>query len=80
MKPISFPEQTAVIAENQEEYLNLPAHRTTDGQVISCWKPTIWERCSILFGGRIWLSQLTFRGPVQPVTLGAESPFTRGAS
>ena len=38
MKPIPFEGQNVVFAENQKEYEPLPAHRTEDGIVTSCWE------------------------------------------
>lgn len=37
MKPINFKEQNTVFAENQPEYLALPAWRSSRGVVVSCW-------------------------------------------
>ena len=67
MKPIEFPEQTIVFAKDQPEYLPLPAHKTTDGQVTSCWQFTFKERLRVLFGAKLYWRQLTFNKPLQPV-------------
>lgn len=76
MRPIEFPEQTTVFAKNQPEYAPLPAW--ADGQeVITCWRPTLGERFRLLFGGNLWLRQLTFGHPLQPVALQASDPFDR---
>ena len=77
MKPVPFPEQTAVLARNQPEYLPLPVHRAADGTVVSCWRLTLRERLRLLFGGRLWLLQLTFGEPLQPQCPQTEYPFTR---
>lgn len=66
MKPLEFPQQNVVYAANQPEYLPLPAYRTTDGSVTSCWGLTWRERMRVLFTGRIYWTQLTFNGPLQP--------------
>lgn len=74
MKPIAFKEQNCVYAENQPEYLPLPA-RKTDGQVISCWGLTLRERLKVLLTGRVWYSVLTFGKPLQPQHPQVDSPF-----
>jgi|FAXJ01.1.fsa_nt_gi hypothetical protein len=71
MKAIDFPQSNVVYAKNQPEYLQLPVYRTidTDGIVISCWYPTMWEAIKMLFGARIWLSVMTMNKPLQPQCL-----------
>ena len=71
MKPKKFKEANVVFAENQDEYLNLPAHRSGDatGGVISCWTLSFRERLRVFFFGEVWLRLLTFNGPLQPVFL-----------
>lgn len=66
MHPVEFPEQNCCYAKDQDEYRPLPAHRTADGQVISCWHLTLGERLKLLLRGRLWFSQLTFGAPLQP--------------
>lgn len=67
MKPVEFPEQTTVFAKDQPQYLPLPAHHDPHfGVVTSCWALTWRERVSILFGGRLWLQQMTLNYPLQP--------------
>jgi hypothetical protein len=76
MKPIKFKEHNTIFAKDQKPYTPLPAHAGDNGQVITCWKPTLRERVGILFGCPIWLSVLTFGGPLQPVKLEARRPFS----
>lgn len=66
MKPIEFKGANTKYAEEQEEYQTLPAHRTKDGQVTTCWKLTLKERIKLLFKGRIYLQQSTFNLKLQP--------------
>jgi len=74
MKPTDFPERTALFAEDQDEYLTLPAF--SDGeQVISCWRFTWWERIRILFGSRLWLRQYVFGEKLQPQLPQIDRPF-----
>jgi len=68
MKPIHFPEANVTFAENQKEYTPLPAlrHSTPQGEVISCWKLSVWERLQILFTGKLWVMLMTFQEPLTP--------------
>lgn len=75
MKPIEFPNQNTVFAENQAEYQSLPAHQTTDSEVISCWRLSLWERVRVLFTGCVWLRTWTFHRPLQPLYLQVENPW-----
>jgi len=74
MEPIRFKEANITFAENQEEYLNLPACKTEDGTVVSCWKMGWKERLKVLFTGRVWLLLLTFNHPLQPQLLTVNNP------
>ena len=68
MKPIKFKEQNCTFAENQKQYKPLPCYKSSDiqGQVISCWKFTFWERIRILFGCKLWVSLMMFGKPLTP--------------
>lgn len=70
MKPTTFLGQNVVFAENQPEYTPLPALRLPDGQVITCWEISDEELEEISRTKKIYLSQLTFNHPLQPVQLG----------
>lgn len=69
-----FKECNVTFAENQPEYLPLPAHKTKDGEVTSCWKLSFKERMRVLFGGRIFLTLLTFNHPLQPIMMSTKKP------
>ena len=58
-----------VIAEHQEQYLDLPSIRTPSGHVITRWRPTEDERRQILVGEDLYLTISTFNTPLQPVML-----------
>jgi len=68
MKPIKFPEQNIVYAENQPEYLPLPAFKndSAQGEVISCWQLDWKERLRILWSGKLWVSLMSFNKPLTP--------------
>lgn len=68
MTPIKFPESNITYAENQPEYLPLPAFKndSQQGEVISCWQLSLRERITILFTGKLWVSLLSFNKPLTP--------------
>ena len=72
MKIIKFTEHNATFAKNQPQYLPLPALRTDDGQVISCWGLSFRERLKALLKGRVYLKLLTFNQPLQPQRLSTD--------
>ena len=71
MNPIKFPEQNVVFAENQPEYIPLPAYRSDDehGQVVTVWEPSDEELTEIVRTKKVYLSQFTFGQALQPVLL-----------
>jgi len=75
MTPVPFSQANAIYAKDHPEYVPLPAYRTRDGEVITCWALTWRERFRVLFSGRIWWSVLTFRQPLQPQRPRADNPF-----
>lgn len=68
MKPIKFKHQNITFAENQLEYMPLPALKidSQNGEVVSCWKMTFIERVKVLITGKVWVSLLTFNKPLTP--------------
>lgn len=74
MQPIEFQQQTVVFAKDQPEYLPLPAHVSADSEVTSCWGMTWRERLRVLVTGRIYFTNLTFRGPLQPQRVSVHPP------
>ena len=75
MKPIKFEGYNLILAEDQPEYLPLPVDRDSEGLTISCWKLSWKERFKILFTGVLWIQQLTFKSPLQPIAPSVETPF-----
>ncbi len=69
MRPIKFKEANVIFAKDQKEYQPLPALRidSTQGEVISCWKFSLWERLQILIFGKLWVCNLTFKKSLQPM-------------
>lgn len=67
MKPIDFKQSTKVLQRSSEVTddgcASLPVW--SDGtQCVSCWKPSLSERISLVFGGQLWLGVAS--GSTQP--------------
>lgn len=81
MKPIDFKQSTKVLQRSpdmtDDECAALPVW--SDGsQCVSCWKPSLSERISLVFGGKVWLGVAS--GSTQPpVFLSGRNVF-KGAS
>ena len=70
MKAIEFKEVNLRIAENQDEYVTLPAfHDKEEGSVTFCFKLTEDEINRIKATDEIWFKILTFNKPMQPIQL-----------
>lgn len=69
MKPVEFPQTNVIYGEGQPEYWPLPAHRTDDGIVTSCWHAGWLDRIRILFRGRVYVRTMTFRQRLQPIAV-----------
>ena len=72
MKPIEFPGSNVVYGANQPEYQPLPAMKMPDGQVLTCWQFTEEELAIINKTKCMYLSQLTFNQPLQPIIMMTE--------
>jgi hypothetical protein len=75
MKLITFKEMNTVIAENQEEYIAMPAYVSNDGVITCCWELSFLERIKVIFTGKIWHQILTFNKPLQPQLLSIDKPL-----
>lgn len=67
MKAIKFKGMNVTFAENQPEYIPLPAHKDKEGIVTTCWKMSWLERFVHLFTGKIFIQTMTFNQPIQPL-------------
>lgn len=68
MKAVEFPEANIKIAENQPEYETLPAlHDPDEGSIVYCFQLSEEEKKQVIETGRIWIKQLTFNRPMQPI-------------
>ncbi|WP_456098074.1 hypothetical protein [Porphyromonas sp.] len=82
MKPIDFKQSTKVLQRSSDmtddECAALPVW--SDGmQCVSCWKPSLSERISLVFGGQVWLGVAS--GSTQPpVFLSGRNVFKRASA
>ena len=79
MKPVSpvIPNEThdeIIVAENQDEYQNLPCIPLTGGVILTRWKLSDEEKKIVAETGDIYLYLWTFGKPVAPVLLQVEKP------
>ena len=74
MNPVKFKEINCIYAKNQPEYLDLPAHKSKDGIVTSCWQLNLKERIKLLLSGKIFIQIMTFNTPLQPIRINLSRP------
>ena len=67
MKPIKTKSTNCTYAISQLPYLPLPAEKTPEGGVTSCWKLSLVERLQVFIFGKIHITVLTFNDPLQPI-------------
>ena len=80
MTPVPFREQnhTFLPPPRMEDKVGSLPTFVGEGQVISCWRLTLWERIKLLFTGRMWFSVIGNAQP--PIWLGVHCPFIRRRS
>jgi hypothetical protein len=74
MTPVTFLAAHAMMADEQPEYLLLPAH-VGEGIVTTCWALTPAELEMIQRTGQVWVQTKTFNAPLQPLRLSVEYPL-----
>lgn len=73
MTAVEFEEVNLRIAEKQDQYETLPAfHNPEEGSVTFCFQLNKEELDEIAKTGKIWFKQLTFNGPMIPVSMSTE--------
>lgn len=77
MKPVKFEGHNVVFGENQPEYQPLPAYlnKCAAGEVVQCWELSFDEIQAIIDSRRIWVMQMTFNQPLQPILVSTNPPF-----
>ena len=81
MKPVDFKQSTKVLQRSaymtDDECSSL--HVWSDGtQCVSCWKLSLSERFSLVFGGKVWLGVAS--GSAQPPVFLSGGNVFKGAS
>lgn len=68
MKPVDFPGSNVVLAQNQDEYEDLPGYIDVDNpHLFVCkWKLSFRERIKMFLKGELWHQVWTFGNPLQP--------------
>ncbi len=78
MKPVHFKEVNVTLGKGQPEYQELPAQYNddlTEAPFTFCYELDESELAQIAKTGRIWLKQLTFKKPFQPIQPTIYNPF-----
>lgn len=73
MRPIHFRDVNITLTGEGVE--DLPAHKG-DGFFVSRWKPSLFERLSILVFGNVWFGLLGEKHPPIAITGGRVAHFT----
>lgn len=68
MTSVDFKDSNVKFAEEQDNYITLPALRLNDQNdtIITCWRLSWHERIKCLFTGRIWMSEMNFNRALTP--------------
>lgn len=75
MIPVKFPGHNKVLAANQDEYEPLPVHHeVSTGVVTCCFRLSPTELEEIARTKTLWIQQLTFNQPFQPIALSTREP------
>ena len=74
MDAIRFRGSNVVYAEKQEDYNNLPAFQSEEGNVVICIEVTDDDLIDIANNRKIWISLLTFGGDLQPIRVESKRP------
>lgn len=69
MTPIKLPQSNQTLAEDQPEYQPLPIVRfpSKEGYTMHCWEANEEEKAEFAKTGRLYISQMTFNQPLQPI-------------
>ena len=74
MIPVQFPGVNLVLAMGQDEYEPLPVRAYPDGRMVMAFRLSPTELEELAATGTLWLQQLTFGAPFQPVALTTQKP------
>lgn len=74
MISVKFPEANSTLAANQDEYEPLAIHRSAAGIVTCCFRLGPAELEEIARTKTLWVQQLTFNRPFQPIAMSTQKP------
>lgn len=76
MIPVQFPEANAVLARDQDQYEPMAIYRFGDAEsrVAMCFRLSPAELEEIAHTKTLWVQQLTFGRPFQPIALSTQRP------
>lgn len=76
MIPVQFPESNAVLARHQGEYEPMAVYTFGDkeGRIACCFRLSDAELEEIARTRTLWVQQLTFGRPFQPIALSTQRP------
>lgn len=75
MELVDFNGRNFVFGANVKDAATVPAHITDDGIVTFCWKLSFIERIKMLFCGRLFLTSVTYKRPLQPLLPSLHNPI-----
>lgn len=74
MTPKDFPQANKTFGKGQEKYQPLPV-LVNGSSIISCWELSEDDIKEVLRTKCVWVQQLTFGKPFQPLSVTAQVPF-----
>lgn len=78
MEPIKFEQVNTILGADQPEYEPLPAYvnqTTREVETVICMNVSLEEAEQIMKTRKLWITQLTFTNPFQPIRLDTRFPF-----
>lgn len=75
MKAITFPEANIKIAENQDEFLTLPAYIDDRRIVVSKWELNDTDLAKVTKNRAVWLAVWNGEGDIRPVQVSSVKPL-----
>jgi len=78
MKPVRTEHTNCILGAGQEQYNELPVHRLQDAKehVVMCFELDLNDIAELTQNGcKIWVTQLTFNNPFQPIMIDTKPPY-----
>jgi len=67
MEPVKFDGADITYAENQPEYLPLPAKKVNDNTILTCWELSDQDIEMLKQTRKLWIGVMNFGLPLQPM-------------